>query len=200
MVWGTNPSVVTFFLSCTLASRSTQSTVQLAPGLPWGKNNMSMVLTTHPLLVPGSEWVGTIPPPTPSVLAMAHHGVTLYLYFIKSHQVTHCCSANISSSWLVPADLTSKHQQGGFWSTGMWHCVTGLVVPTTVKEQAAFIFKGQEVQAIILGLLKIEVKNTILWNPGNYFPNNTASHFQRPDFPETLLWHLKSHRQNYVLH
>jgi hypothetical protein len=34
------------------------------------------VLTTHPLLVPGGEWVETIPPPTPSVLAHAHHGLT----------------------------------------------------------------------------------------------------------------------------
>jgi hypothetical protein len=154
MVWGANPSVVTYSPSSTLAPRPTLSTVQSAPGLPWGKNNMSMVLTPHPLLVPGSEWVGTIPPPTPSVLAMAHHGVTLYLYFIKSHQVTNCYSANISCSWLAPADLISKHQRGGFWSTGMWRCVAGLVVPTNVKEQAAFILKGQEVQANNLGLLK----------------------------------------------
>ena len=116
------------------------------------------------------------------------------LLLIKSHQVTQCESAIITCSWLATAYLVSKHQQGGFWSSGMWHCVAGLVVPITVKEHAAFIFKGQDVQTIILGLLQSEVKNTvILLNPGKYFPNNTASHSQRPDFSETLLWHLKSH-------
>ena len=160
------------------------------------------MLTTHPLLVPGSKWVETIPPPTPLVMSQARHVGTLnlYLYFIKSRHVTQCYSAIILYSWLATAYLVSKHQQGGFWSSGMWWCVAGLVVPTNLKEHAAFIFKGQEVQTIILGLLKSDVKDTtILWNPGNYFPN-TASHPQRPDFSETLLWHLKSHRQNYGLH
>ena len=46
----------------------------------------------------------------------------------------------------------------------------------------------------------ISKNTTILWNPGNYFLNKVASHPQKPDFSQTLLWHLKSQRQDYVLH